>query len=473
MRETLSRVREELKQPYFCALLLIALIPIFPEYISFFLVIAAAAFAGKELKATQRKIRIGIIGKLLIAYCSYQTLSCFYSTHWFTTLAVSLMWWVFLLAYLVVVNMLTDTHRTNRFLMCITAVAGVVGFIACLQYRLNFFLDRNVGNVWAWLDNIVFQWIPFDLIQLNYYLRAYSTFPNPNMLAQYLVMAAPFVACFNFMEQRGNRVRLFSRICLFLTFAGVMFSFSRGAYIAIIILAVALIVLNIRRRFAAVSLYVVSTLLFLPAEVVNRLFTIKKGISNSNTIADSIISSTVKPNEGVPVPPPSMTTSEIINSSGAESAVGERWEIWMESISRFFERPILGYGAGTQTTLSIFHEIGIKAPHAHNIVLQLLLEGGMIAIILMGLIGFFTVRNGIVMMKHHDNCSFWVGFSVLAFAVCFMVHGMVDYPLMVPRLVCFFIVVLGIVDQSIYLYTPQGHNNNRQLHKKLKRNQCI
>lgn len=465
MKEMLGKFRQEWKQPYFRALVLLAVIPIFPEYISFFLVVAAAISAYKDVRLNNKSIRLGFMGVLLITFCIYQTMTCIISTHPFQSFAVSLMWWFFMVAYLIVVNLLTNTHRIDRFLMCLTAAAGLVGLIACIQYRINFFLDGNIGNMWAWLDNIVFELVPFDIFHLNYALRAYSTFPNPNMLAQYLVMAAPLVACYNFMEQRSKRMRLFSRICLFLTFAGVMFSFSRGGYIAVILLAVALVVLNIRHRFTEVSLYIISTLLFLPQEVVSRLFTIKHGIDHSSTIAGGLANA--KPHHGML---PSFTTSEIINNSGAESAVGERWEIWLEAITRFIERPLFGYGAGTQPTFAIYENIGIKAPHAHNIVLQLLLEGGIIALLIMGLIGFKTVKNGIVMMRNGYNSSFWIGFSLVAFAACFLSHGMVDYPLMVPRLICFFIIVLGFAEQTIHIYQPKDSSVREKLRNRWIRN---
>lgn len=468
MHTILQKLRKELKQPYFCSLFLLSVIPVFPEYISFFLILAAAFFARKDIRADGRKLRLGIIGKLLVAYCIYQTLTCIISTHPFQSFAVALMWWFFMGAYLIVVNLLTDTHRVKRFLLCLTAAAGLVGLIACIQYRINFFLDSNVGNVWLWLDNIVFEWIPFDIFHLNYALRAYSTFPNPNMLAQYLVMAAPFVTCYNFMEQHSKRMRLFSRICLFLTFAGVMFSFSRGGYIAVILLAIALVILNIRHRFAEVSLYVISTLLFLPEEVINRLFTIKKGVTTSNTIVDNLANA-VKPQEGSAPLPPSITTSEIINNAGAETAVGDRWKMWLESLQRFWDRPFFGYGAGTQPTFSIFQEVGIRAPHAHNIVLQILLEGGIVALLIMSLIGFVTVKNGITLLRNGYTGSFWVGFSLVAFAVCFLTHGMVDYPLMVPRLVSFFFIVLAFAEQSISIYEVSPLSVRATLRKRLSR----
>ena len=69
----------------------------------------------------------------------------------------------------------------------------------------------------------------------------------------------------------------------------------------------------------------------------------------------------------------SVTTSDIINSAGAEIAVSDRWRMWMESITRILDRPIFGYGAGTDTTWTLFEQAGLSTPHAHNIVLQILL----------------------------------------------------------------------------------------------------
>ena len=457
---TLQQFRMDLQQPWQRALVMIALVPLFPEYISFFLVIAAAIFAYKDLKQNPRHIRIDLIGKLLLGYTCYMALTSLYSAQPLHSLAIATMWLFFFAAYLIITNMLTDADRFDGFLLCITAVAGAVGIIACIQYRLNFFLDGNTGSLWGWLDRIVFDLVPFEITQLNYALRAYSTFPNPNMLAQYLVMVAPFVACFNFCERRHD-LRYFSRVCLFLTFAGIMFSFSRGGYIALLLLCVGLIVLNIRHRFATVSLYVVSAILFLPEEVVNRLITIRKGVSNSSIIANNAINSTITPNLN--------TTTDIINSAGAEIAVSERWRIWFESLTSIWERPVLGYGAGTETTWTLFEEANINAVHAHNIVLQILLEGGIVALVIMALIGFKVVKNSIELMRDGYNNSFWIGFAILSFALCFLVHGMVDYPLATPRMVCIFITMLSLCERSVHLYVGRSISVRRHIRSRLTR----
>lgn len=444
MKSNLKELVIDLKLPYLRALLLIALIPLFPEYISFFLAIAAFIFARQDIRQRKAKLRIGTIGKLLLVYCSYMTITCFFSAYVLQCAAVAAMWWFFFGVYVVVVNLLTDEDRTDAFLMCITAVAAIIGLIACIQYRLNFFIDSNFGSIWSWLDELVFPLVPFNISTAAYQIRAYSTFPNPNMLAQYLVMVAPFVACFNFIERR-NDLRLFSRISLFLTFAGILFSFSRGGYIALLVLAIALIAINIRHRFAAVTLYVISALLFLPEEVMTRLISVRTGISSSSEIAETVIGSIDSA-----VPPDSAT--EIITNASTDVAVNERWEIWFESIKQILERPFFGYGVGTEPTANMIERIGINAPHAHNIILQLLLEGGIFALIIMCLIGFQTFKNGLSLVKNGFNSSFWVGFAVLGFTVGFSLHGMVDYPLTTPRLICCFLTILGVIEQSTHLY---------------------
>lgn len=453
MKTHISQFFADVRQPYLRALLLLALVPLFPEYISFFLVLFALFFAIKDVRKDERSLKIGTIGKLLMAFCAYQTFTCIISTHPLQSLGTSLMWWFFLLAYLMLVNLLTSRDRLDTFLLYLTSVAALVGLIACIQYRINYFTENSTGNIWRWLDELVYPYIPFDIVELNYFDRACSTFDNPNIMAKYLVMVAPFVACFNFIERR-NSLRIYSRICLFLTFAGVIFSFSRGGYLAMIALAVALIILNFRKKFAAISLYVVSTLLFLPSEVVNRLFSIKDGVG----ISSNIVSGSSASSSGTTLPPATVTEAV------ANNAVSERWQIWSQALTKFSEQPIFGYGAGTQPSYEIFHEIGIKAAHSHNIVLQLLLEGGIIALLLMGVLGFQTIKHGFHLLFSHQKEAFWVGFGICGFVACFLIHGMVDYPFSTPKLVFTFITMLALAEQGYSLY--RRHNKEKTKAKK-------
>ncbi len=452
MSTNIRQFRENLKEPWLQALLLIALIPLFPEYISFVLVIPAVFLAWKDRLINNRRIYIGRIGKLLLAYIGYMFITTLYSKNFLHSLATVGMWAFFFLIYLVVVNILTDSDRCDSMLLCVTAVAGVVGLIACLQYRIGYFTNGQPAPVWEWLDNIVFEILPLRIVNPEYMLRSPSTFNNPNILAEYLVLVTPFVVYFNFCERRKD-IRLFCRICLLLTFCGILFSFSRGGYMTLLVLCLMLIILNFRHRFAAISMYVFSAFMLIPDEIIKRLLSILPGIEVGGKVIDLV---TTRPAEDSIMPPTVTTPAEIINNSSADYAITDRLRMWLECLNRIKEQPIFGYGAGVQNTWDILEEQGIAANHAHNFVLQILMEGGLIALAIMAWIGFEVIRTGVRLMRCGHSRGFWMGFAVTMFVSAFVIHGLVDYPFLTPKLVANFTMILAIVERALPLYEHKG-----------------
>ncbi len=469
MSTNLKQFRADFTQPWLQAFILIALVPLLPEYISFLLVIPAAILAWQDIRRNSRTLRLGIIGKILLVYIGYMFITTLYSRNFLHSLATVGMWIFFFFIYLMVSNLLTDADRCDSLLLCVTAVAGVVGLIACCQYRIGYFTDSNPIEFWGWLDKIVYEYIPLRIENPSYFLRSCSTFNNPNILAEYLMTVAPFVVYFNFCERRKD-TRLFCRICLLLNLCGVLFSFSRGGYMVLLLLCLALIVLNFRRRFAAVTMYIVSAFILVPDEVIKRLITIIPGIKLGGKVLDSVagasaaqqqaageVSRAITESVKQPVPPPIVTTpAEIINNSTSDIAINDRLRMWLECLSRFTERPLFGYGAGIQNTWDILEESGINAVHAHNFVLQTLMEGGLVALAIMGFLGFTVIRNGIRLMRNDRTRAFWMGFAIVMFAVAFVVHGLVDYPLLTPKLVCNFMMILAIIERALPLYADKG-----------------
>ncbi len=468
MSTNLKQFRADITQPWLQAFILIALVPLLPEYISFLLVIPAAILAWQDMRRNGRTLRLGTIGKILLVYIGYMFITTLYSRNFLHSLATVGMWVFFFIVYLMVSNLLTDSDRCDSLLLCITAVAGAVGLIACFQYRIGYFTESNPIEVWGWLDKIVFEYVPLRIENPVYILRSCSTFNNPNILAEYLMTVAPFVVYFNFCERRKD-IRVFCRVCLLLNLSGVLFSFSRGGYMVLILLCLALIVLNFRRRFAAVSMYIVSAFILVPDEVVKRLISIIPGIKLGGKVLDSVadasaaqqsannISRTIAEVATQPVNPPTVTTpAEIINNSTADLAINDRLRMWLECLTRFTERPLFGYGAGIQNTWDMLEESGINAVHAHNFVLQTLMEGGLVALAIMGVLGFMVIRNGIRLMRNDRTRAFWMGFAIVMFAMAFIVHGLVDYPLLTPKLVCNFMMILAIVERAIPLYIDKG-----------------
>ncbi len=467
MKTSLRQIGQDLRQPYQRALLLIALIPLFPEYISFFLVLAACYFTWRELRHNHKTIEIGTIGKLLLGYIAYMVITLLYSVNRLSTLSTILMWLFFFLVYLILYNLLTDTDRYDSMMLYITGTAGLVGLIACFQYRIGFFTHGNPIQIWEWLDNIVYEFLPMEISHTPYVLRSCSTYSNPNVLAMYLMAVAPFVVYFNFYERRQG-LRMFCRVCLFLTFGGVIFSFSRGGYVALLLLATVLLLLNIRHRFTTVSLYVICGALLIPDEVVERFLSILPGISIGKEIISNVTSSAGS--SGVTSATPQFnTTAEIINSAGADIATSERFVIWQEAFHDILEHPILGQGIGTGASQQLLTENKVNAIHTHNIVMELLLGGGIIALIIMLLIGLKVAKTGVELMRNGYGYSFWVGFAVLGFAASFCIQGMVDYPLLTPKLVCNFMMILALVERAKTLYTAKDIPVRQHIRKRICR----
>lgn len=410
MKTNLKQLILDFKQPYLRALLLVALVPLLPEYIGFFFVVAALIVGAADFKCNPRKMKLGFTGWVLLAYCTYMTLTCIISKAPLQSLLISGMWWWFFSAFVLVKNLLTNEDRMDAFLICISFVAGAIGLIACIQYVFNLCLPPkvNVGGMWDWLDAIIFKFIPVHVQPTNITSdRVFGPFTNPNILAQYLVMLIPFVACFNFIQRRES-LRIPARISLILSCAGVMFTFSRGSYLALIAIVLALIILNIRHRFSTMFLYAAAALLFIPKDVIYRF---------------------------------------------SDTSPSGREKIWAKAVEFFAESPIFGYGCGTDATGALFRAAGFtKAPHAHNLILQILLEGGIIALLIFSLFAFKAIKDGIHLMKGGFTESFWVGFTLIAFIGGFSIHGLVDYPLTTPRLICTFITLLAVIEQAYPLY---------------------
>lgn len=402
----LRQIPLEFRNDYFRSFLLLALVPLLPEYISFFLIVGSLIFAVKDIKASGRKIQLGTLGWILAAYCLYLTITCLYSTHPFQSLLSSILWWYMLLAFVIVVNLATDKDRLDILLFCVSSVSGLVGLIAFVQNLLNVHFDIPICSIWEWLDQVVFTLVPFKLTLISFPVRAYATFPNPNMLAQYLCMTMPFAVACNYIENRP-KLWLYNRACLVLSAVGIMVSYSRGGYLALIALALVLIVVNIRKNFATVLLYVAIAFLFIPETVYFRLTT--------------------------------------LTTSGRRS-------IWEEAIKRVAQCPLFGYGAGTQPSAVIFQSAGLDSPHAHNIALQVLMEGGCFALLILIFAAVYCVKNGMDLMLNRKPGAFWGGFAACGFVLATFLHGMVDYPLTTPKLICCFMCLLALTERFIALY---------------------
>lgn len=410
MKKKLLDIKINLKQPWLLSILFAACIPAFPEYVCPILAFCSLVAAFYDAKSHRRFITIGIIGKLILIYTAYMAVGLLYSPHFSSTLATVAMWAVMFMVYIAMTTVLTNQHRYDTLLFCISLIAGIVGIIGVFEYAARAFFHIEVSlQFWRFIDAVVFSWMPLDLLPITTDLRVSSTFNNPNIMAEYLIMVIPFVVYYSFSGKRTG-ARLLCRFCLLAAVASVLFSFSRGCYIALLVVTLVFCIAN-RQKIMLIIMCITSSLLLVPESVVKRLFSV----------------------------------------TGSDQSINERLSIWKYGIESIKDHPLFGVGAGVSNTWDMLLSQGINAPHMHNFILQLFAEGGAVAVAIMGAVVWKMFQSSSRMLRSSDETR-RIGVVFLAFIIGFFVDGLFDFPLLTPKLVGIFLMVLALADSAVQIY---------------------
>lgn len=421
MKVSIQQIRMSLKQPWVLSVLFAVCIPVFPEYVCPPLAAASLIAACADAKARRRPLSVGRLGKFILAYIAWMALGLIYSRLILTTLATVMMWVSMFAVYLAMTTVLTDSRRLDTMLCGISLVSGTVGVIGCFEYVARATFGWKVSlQFWYFLDKIVFKWLPLTLMPDSVNLRVCSTFNNPNIMAEYLIMVIPFVAYYAFSGKRTGG-RLFCRVCLLAAVGAVAFSFSRGCYFALLVIALIFCFANIRRIMVFIASFA-TIMLVLPDSVIRRFFSV----------------------------------------SGSDTSINERLRIWTAGIQEFLHNPVLGMGAGTNITWAYLIKNGINAPHMHNLFLQLLAEGGLVALVIMLAAGWKLFRTGYV-LAYRTAESRMAGVALIAFTASFCTIGLIEFPFMTPKLVGVFLMVISLADCAARIYLKREMQPLREI----------
>lgn len=401
--------------PWYVPLLCLTAIPLVSEYLAPVLVLAALFTAVPTVRAAGC-LRFGLCGKVLAVYLVYMLIGTLYSKHPLSTLSSVLLWVEALLVYLVVVNTVTTRVRLYRLLVWTAAVAGVVGLLAIIGHFLYRWgvCDDTVLRLWIPFERWLTEFLPLDIDLVYDHGRAAATFANPNLMCAYFSMVLPFVAC-GACYLPDRRHRLICRAAALPLLLGIVVSFSRGGYLAALLFVV---FLALSGGFSGRTLLLGSAAVgaLLPQDMLARL-------SSIGNMGDTAIASRLT-----------------------------AWQIAIEALpSRFF----FGSGAGIMTSWSLLSANGSPDHHTHNLLLQLMLEGGIVALGLMVVLGMRMVQTGARMMLY-QKADRRLGLALIGFFITFVVHGMFDWLLMLPKSVAIFAVALGLCDAITGVYMRRG-----------------
>jgi O-Antigen ligase len=122
------------------------------------------------------------------------------------------------------------------------------------------------------------------------------------------------------------------------------------------------------------------------------------------------------------------TPNRLVSSSGSN-----RWTWWGEALGAFSDRPIAGWGAGSFPILhDRYRRVGTQVQSTHDVPLQFLTEGGLIAAILglsaLGLLGAAAVTT----YREASGPDRGARLVLLAVAAAWAVHSLYDWDWEIP-----------------------------------------
>jgi putative inorganic carbon (HCO3(-)) transporter len=298
------------------------------------ILLTAISFFIRFLRDKSIKFRVTILDYFVVMF----GLVLFYSFITSYTPGSSMLALMIHMAFIIFYFILVNTVKTRQQLYALAALLVLSTTVTSLYglYQL-----KTVGATSeAWVDTTLFEDIK---------ARVGSTFENPNVLGEYLVLIIP-VAIAMLWGQKGWISKLVTLGLTALMLGCLVYTYSRGAYVGLM-LALAIFAVLRDRRFVILGVIGLMMLPFLlPASVINR-FT---SIGNLN-----------------------------------DTSSFYRISVWLGSLRLARDYWLSGIGLGLEPFKLVYPKYSLNAAyahHSHNIYMQLLIETG-----IAGLLMFFAI----------------------------------------------------------------------------------
>lgn len=390
---------------------LVLLAPFLPTMLCVALVVLTLfSFILNKILYARKTLQLDCFGFLLILLIG---IFAFYSI---TSLAPvsSLKIWMVYAPFMIFTFLVMEAIDSKKELRRILNLFLAAGLLVSLYGIYQQFFGSNVGH--AWLDNQMFEDIG---------IRVYSTFGNPNVLGEYLLLLIP-LAVGMFWTAKGKGAKFYYLCVVGASALCMIFTQSRGCWLGLILAAMVYIILVDKRYILLVLLALMAMPFVMPESVIERFTSI-------GNLGDS-------------------STSYRVN-------------IWYGTFNMLRNFGLHGIGLGTDAfnqIYPIYAYCEIIAPHAHNIYLQILCESGIVGLgtfiiaMIVALkklyVGFIADRKGFAGI----TCA-----AVLAGLLGLLLQGAFDYIWYNYRVFLLFWMVIGIGLAARRLACDKGFSHHQ------------
>lgn len=343
-------------------------------------VISAISYTLK-LMVGKRSIRFRVVDVSVVIFSGLITLGGVITSGGEGSLRSAIMYALLLTMYFLVVNLMNTKEWLERCHSAIAIPAGIVSAVGILGYTA-------VNMPTKWIDTGMFADIES---------RAVATFDNPNMLATYLVLTAPFIWTYLVRKETSRSGKVIAVIGTLLSTACMVLTWSRGGWLGMIVAAMIFLLSNSKYTLKYFILLGASSPLWiglLPSNVTNRFASIGNLADSSSYYRLYTWKGTLR-----------MLSEYYLGGIG----VGD------SAFSRIY--PLYAY-VGTEVTV-----------HSHNLFLELAVELGVMGLIIFLLAAFMIVQRGFGCMKQNaeNKCVVGAVSAAIAGFAGAMFHGIVDH----------------------------------------------
>lgn len=310
----------------------------------------------------------------------------------------------FLAMYFIVKNTVRTEILLKSCALSINSAALLVASLGIFQYLVG-----DVSTVWQ--DTAMFAGIPG---------RVVSTFENPNVLGEYLILVLPVIFAF-FLSTKNLKEKCAYFFVFMMCACCLIFTWSRGAWLGFTFAVIIFILFKSHRFFAGI-------ILLSPALALGATF-----LLNQNII-DRILSI----------------------GDTTDSSTMYRLNIWKGVFNMFRENGIFGIGIGEDAFAAVFPKYALAgtqtAPHTHSLYLQIVSEMGIFALVAFLVLCFAFFSHTFAYIHRTINAkdrTLATGFMCAIAA--FLVQGFTDYVWYNYKIYLFFWIMLGLAITVFYI----------------------
>jgi O-antigen ligase len=419
--------------------------PLLPEYIGpLFTVILAIAVLISLLKHNKSALIPDKYGIINAVYIAYGLISVLYSKNPLSSLGFVAIYAFMFLGQLSISSIATTKRRLLYLLHMILFSGAVVSLIGILQFVTRTLYYKGIipfampSTFYGNADRIVYDFFSGMGLSIKYstfMFRASGTFSNPNIYVGFLLVCFP-IGTYYMLRAKKRKMKILYIACVILTLGGIAVSQSRSAIISVA-LSVIFIVLGNRKHMRKL-LIVLAGLVGISSMVVLRMLKTDTGKKQFNATFF-----------GHPF---------TLNVNASTHTHLTLYQTVITQLTSNIPAFFFGLGFGTENTFEFFKEHGINQPHAHNIILQLWLEGGLVGITLF-ILSIAIIFYDLIKVMRMSPESRYVSVVVMASFVGFFSFCIFDYILFDPKIVQIFYFLCGLAAATIRLYSKKEIEN--------------